>query len=147
MKYLCLSIFFFVSIQLSAQVRQFTGTWTKLNTTYVFEFDLVLKHQGNKVEGYFIWKVVELDKHSSWSKDYYGDKIGLTGKEYIRGSWFPSRNMYKFKGYKKEDPHLIIGLDNYELQLDELGNIGGKTKTMGSWLGRINGELVEMDLL
>lgn len=147
MKILCLGISLFTVVNLSAQVRQFKGTWTKINTTYVFEFDLILKHQGNKVEGYFIWKVIQLDENSSFSKNHYKDRIGLTGKEFIRGSWYPSTNSYKFQGYRKEDPHQIIGLDYYELQLDEFDDIGGKTSTAGSWLGRINGKLVEMDLL
>ena len=147
MKGLCLSILLVATLNLSAQVRQFSGTWTKLNTTYVFEFDLILKHQGNKVEGYFIWKVVQYDENSNTSKSHYEDRLGLTGKEYVRGSWYPSKNMYKFKGYRKDDPHQIIGLDHYELNLDQQGDIGGRTRTFGTWLGRINGKLVIMDLL
>ncbi len=133
---------------LTAQTSQFTGTWTKLNTTYVFEFDLILKHQANgQVEGYFSWKVVQYDKKSPSSKQYYEDKIGMTAKEFVRGTYNPKTKEYQLHGYKKEDPNQIIGTDNYRLKVDQNGDIGGKTQSHGPWKGRINGKSVLMEIV
>ena len=134
-----------MSHALSSQTQHFQGTWTKLGTTYVFEFDLVLKHAGNQVEGYFNWKITRLDENELLSKTYYKDKIGLTAKEYVKGTYNPATKEYLLKGYKKDDPNAIIGLDTYRLKVDENGDLGGDTNANGSWKGRINGEEVKGD--
>jgi hypothetical protein len=51
------------------------------------------------------------------------------------------------KGYKKDDPDHIIGIDTYEIKVDKSGNIGGTTNANGTWLGRINGKQVEINFL
>ena len=56
---------------LLSQSRHFQGSWTKLETTYVFDFDLYLKHDNNNtVEGYFEWKAVKYDTGSLSSEAY-----------------------------------------------------------------------------
>ena len=130
------------------QTKHFDGTWTKISTTYAFDFDLILKEKvSNQVEGYFIWKVVNYDEYNIQSKEYYENKIGLTGKEYVIGTYNPFEDEYLLKGYKKEDPNAIIGTDIYRLKVDENGNIGGTTNANGTWLGRINAKPHELELL
>ena len=132
------------SNKLNAQVDHFQGGWVKINTTYLFEFDLILRHDSdNKVEGYFNWKLVSYDEYSDWSINYYQDKMGATAKEYVSGTYDPSTGQYRLKGYKKEDPEQVVGIDTYRLQVDENGFINGKTNSGGTWLGRIKGRRIQ----
>jgi hypothetical protein len=136
-----------VSNNLIAQEKHFQGAWTMIGTTYVFEFDLYLKHDANNnVVGHFDWKVAKFDEHSPSSKDYYQPKIGKTAKEFVRGTFNPATKEYVLKGYKKDDPHMIISTDHYRLKLDENGDIGGDSKAHNTWKGRINGKEVKSDL-
>jgi hypothetical protein len=136
-----------VSNNLIAQEKHFQGSWTMIGTTYVFEFDLYLKHDANNnVAGHFDWKVTDYDKHSPASKDYYQPKIGKTAKEFVRGTFNPKTKEYFLKGYKKDDPHLIISKDHYRLKLDENGDIGGDSKAHNTWKGRINGKKVRKEI-
>jgi hypothetical protein len=130
------------------QTHLFHGTWTRLGTVYVFEFDLQLEHgASNTVEGHFNWKFVQYDEDDAFSVSYYQDKIGLTAKEYVRGTWNPADRTYHLKGYKKDDPNAIISLDEYLLKVDGNGDLGGDTRSHDSWLGRINAKvLVLLDL-
>ena len=80
----------------------------------------------------------EYDEYDDASREYYSDKLGLTAKEYVKGTFDPAKNEYYLTGYKKDDPNLIIGIDTYRLKVDEYENIGGTTKANGSWKGRIN---------
>ena len=148
MKNLFLLILLSFSTSLLSQTQQFNGTWTKINTTYQFDFDLILKiNNSNQVEGYFIWKVIKYDEKNMLSKKHYKNKINLTATEYVKGIYHPSKNEYVLKGYKKSDPHNIIGIDIYNLKLDKNGNLEGTTNANGSWLGRINGKQIEMEVL
>lgn len=122
-----------------SQTKLFHGTWTRLGTEYLFEFDLHLEHgQGNTVSGYFNWKIVRYDENDPFGADYYRDKLGMTAKEYVSGRWDAATRTYHLKGYAKDDPNTIIALDEYLLPVDNNGDIGGKTKSHDSWLGRIN---------
>lgn len=127
---------------LNAQNSNYTGSWTKVNTTYVFDFVLSLRiTENNQVTGVFNWQVIRADENSESSTTYYTSKIGKTAKEYVRGTYDPVRDIIYIHGYKKEDPDAIIGLDYYKLVVDDEGSIGGTTRTNGSWLGRIHGKL------
>ena len=148
MRKILVLILLFNAATLFCQTKHFTGDWTKINTTYSFEFDLTLNiKEDNKVEGYFHWKVVQYDKKNKLSQDYYENKIGKTATEYVSGTYIPSEQKYYLKGYEKDDPHSIIGIDTYEITEDKKGNIGGPTNANGSWQGRINGRLVEFNFL
>ena len=144
MKNLLLFLFILNSATLLSQTKQFNGSWTKINTTYEFEFDLILNvKNSNQVEGYFVWKVVNYDNNNNSSKQYYEKKIGMTAKEYVSGTYDKLKGEYTLKGYKKEDSNKIIGMDTYNLKVDEYGDIGGTTNANGSWLGRINGKHIK----
>ena len=133
--------------ELIAQEKHFQGTWTMIGTTYVFEFDLYLKQDvANNVAGHFDWKVIKYDEQSPSSKDYYQSKLGTTAKEFVRGTFNPKTKEYYLKGYKKEDPQMIISTDHYRLKLDENDDIGGDSKAHNTLKGRINGNAVKNDL-
>ena len=147
MKNLFLILLILNTTTLFSQTNHFNGTWTKINTTYEFEFDLILRmKESNRVEGYFIWKLVRYDENNTSSKQYYEKKMGMTGIEYVIGIYNHSKSEYILKGYKKQDPQGIIGMDIYNLKLGENGDIGGITNANGTWLGRINGTKFKMDL-
>ena len=146
MRLLIVSALIFSFISLSAQTHKFTGTWTKVLTTYEFDFELYLTVDAkNEVKGFFVWKVINYDKYNKSSIEYYADKLGLTAKEYVRGTYNPIRRELIMQGYKKDDPHSIIGIDTYKLEIDESGNIGGTTKANGTWMGIINGQPEEKE--
>ena len=148
MKNLFLILLLLSVTALFSQTQQFNGTWTKVNTTYEFEFDLILEVKtSNRVEGYFIWKLVRSDENNTLSKQYYEKKMGMTGKEYVKGTYHSASGEYILRGYKKQDPNAIIGMDTYHLKLGENGDIGGTTNANGTWLGRIKGKQVRIDLL
>ena len=91
-----------VSQSALAQSYQFQGSWTKLNTTYVFDFELVLNKTGNnQVNGTFFWQLVNYDEGSALSKSHYENKIGLTAREYVRGSYHPGKKSVFFRGIQK----------------------------------------------
>ena len=92
----------FCTLTSFSQTKEYNGTWTKINTTYEFDFDLILKvKNSNQVEGYFIWKVVHYNENNILSKNYYENKIGMTAKEYVRGTFNPAKNEYVLNGFKK----------------------------------------------
>lgn len=123
----------------NCQTQLFQGTWTRLGTGYLFEFDLHLEHgAGNTVQGYFNWKFLKCDENDVFAVSYYQDKVGMTAKEYVHGTWNASTRTYYLKGYDKDDPNAIIALDEYQLKVDGNGDLGGETKSHDSWLGRIN---------
>ncbi len=126
---------------LFSQNKHFQGAWSKLGTTYSFEFDLYLHHaENNKVEGFFDWKVANMDENSQLSINHYDSRIGTTAKEFVKGKYNPLKREYHIIGYRKEDPNLIISLDEYFLQVDKIGELEGKTKAHGTWKGRIKGK-------
>lgn len=147
MKNLLLAVFLLLSSSLAAQYKHYSGTWTKINTTYLFEFDLVIRHDGTHVKGYFDWKVVDYDRNSTFGKAYYAKKLGTRAREYVKGTFDADKMEYYLEGYKKTDPETVIGLDTYRLQVDGKGNIHGPTKANNSWLGRINGNKVLVKLM
>ncbi len=130
------------------QTHQYFGTWTKINTTYQFDFDLTLEvKDANQVEGYFNWKLVHYDENNMLSKKYYEKKIDMTAIEYVKGTYDESKGEYVLKGYEKRDPNAIIGTDTYHLKISNNGNIEGTTNANGSWLGRIKGQQNKLDLM
>lgn len=142
---LLISATFFAN-PLTAQIKRFTGNWTKIGTTYDFEFDLFIQHTGgNQVKGVFQWRAVYYDENDPLSIEYYGEKIGKEAKEYVRGTYDSNTGQYILKGFKKDDPNRIIGLDLYRLEVDENGHIGGDTRALNTWKGRINGKAVRTD--
>ena len=133
-----------ISSPLSSQIQQFYGTWTKVNTTYMFDFELTLRNgSSNTVSGYFLWKVVMFDEKNFMSKVHYQNKINFMAIEYVKGVYNSNTGECDLKGYKKDDPDNIIALDTYKLKIDQNGELGGTTSSNGTWLGRIQGKEIE----
>lgn len=140
-RFLIVSIFLFLNtVNLDSQSLHFTGTWKKIGTTYSFNFNLSLQHfENNQVKGHFDWTVIRYDEGSKLSEAHYKNKLGLQAREYVKGSFNPDSREYYLKGFRKDDPHNIIGLDTYRLKIDRAGNIYGDTHANNSWKGRIKG--------
>jgi hypothetical protein len=63
-------------------------------------------------------------------------KLGLTGVEFVKGSYDPASRVLVLDGYDKTDPNVILGLDKYRLLLAENNTVlGGITWDNGSWRG------------
>jgi len=83
------------------------------------------------VEGQIRWTLKEATR-----EDYRG-KIGLTGTEFVWGSYDASIRQLVIKGYRRDDPHVILGLDRYTLTLDaDMKKLDGKTWNNGRLDGR-----------
>lgn len=144
MKNFFLGLVLIASSSLYSQTQQFDGTWTKVYTTYMFDFELTLKSgDSDSVSGFFIWKVVMYDEQNFMSKVHYQNKIDFTAIEYVKGIYNSTSGECHLKGYKKDDPDNIIALDTYKLKIDQNGEIGGTTNSNGSWLGRIQGKEID----
>ncbi len=89
------------------------------------------------VQGQITWTLEQSPRKEERSK------IGLTGIEYVRGTFDPASGVLLMEGYEKADPNAILGLDRYRLFLAENGTvIGGITWHHGEWTGLF---LVEAD--
>jgi hypothetical protein len=65
-------------------------------------------------------------------------KLGFGATEYVRGKFFPQARVLKIEGYRKDDPHTVIGLDKYHLVIaDNDSVLGGITWNHGDWGGLI----------
>lgn len=130
----------FSSECLIGQTDQFVGSWTKEGTTYVFDFILILNHVGEgQVEGQFRWTVAKPDENAPQSVMWYQSKIGLQATEHVRGTFNSSTNELVIQGYRKDDPHMIIALDEYRLKVIGDHTLQGISKAHGSWEGIIDG--------
>ena len=49
------------------------------------------------------------------ARDREQAKIGMSGTEYIRGTYYALAGALMLEGYKKDDPNAVIGLDTYRL--------------------------------
>jgi len=82
----------------------------------------------NNIKGFIRWTLRQT------SHRQFISKIGLSATEYIRGTYDPSQRLLIFEGYKEDDPHNVIDLDQYRLSLSEDGSeIQGKTSARGMW--------------
>lgn len=144
MKYLILFLALSVSSPLLSQTQTYYGTWTKVNTTYIFDFELTLRTGNSEsVSGSFLWTVVMYDEENFMSKVNYQNKINFKAIEYVKGVYNSDTGVCHLKGYKKDDPDNIIALDTYQLKINQNGELGGTTNSNGSWLGRIQGKEIE----
>lgn len=65
-------------------------------------------------------------------------KLGLGATEYVRGKFFPQARVLRIEGYRKDDPHGVIGLDKYHLVIADNDRVlGGITWNHGDWGGLI----------
>jgi hypothetical protein len=100
------------------------------------EYQAVLTLQFNAdktLHGRIDWKLTKSQRAD------YQSKLGLTGVEYVWGVFDPGVRLLGLEGYRRDDPHGILGLDKYLLTLGNNGaTLAGKTWDHGSWDGRLD---------
>ena len=117
---------------------RYEGTWTDGAHEYSLKFNISF---SKEIDTYILWTLLKSPRTSEQLK------IGFKGKEYVKGDFDPIKRKLSFAGYKKEDPHTIIGLDKYELIVSEDGTkISGKTESGGAWKGIIKAKLSEKEV-
>lgn len=106
------------------------GEWSNHEGFY-FTFSLNLEEQASGLfTGAFIWR---LEKSP---RSFEQPKLGTTAVEYVRGTYNTANRKLTLQGFRKDDPHQIIGIDRYELTLSENAELlAGATKDHGTWKG------------
>lgn len=110
------------------------GTWGGIwlspsGYVYLAEMRLKVDNSGS-LEGEIKWILKESPRAEEQSK------LGMTGTEFVRGSFDAKNRLVSFDGYRKDDPNQILGLDKYRLILAENGIVlGGITWNHGAWTG------------
>ena len=112
------------------------GTWQVEWTNpagYLYTGEMVLEvDQSNNIDGYINWTLKKSPNASEQSM------IGLTGIEYVSGTYDPQTRAVVFQGYEKDDPNNILGVDEYKLSLSIDGStLSGMTKNNGDWQGQL----------
>ena len=122
---------------------EWRGVWTS-PSGYVYSAEITLSAgPGCKVcaavgdgsiQGQIVWTLRKTGTNASAA---YQASVGLTGAEFVRGE-MKDDGFFVLTGYRKDDPHDIIGLDEYRLALADNGLvIGGITRENGPWTGQL----------
>ncbi|MGE0254037.1 MAG: hypothetical protein AB7N54_07010 [Alphaproteobacteria bacterium] len=112
------------------------GTWNCLwidpSRGYIYECSMTLvQTKSNSIEGNIAWTLVRSPKPEDT------ERLGTGAVEFVRGVMDPKTGRINFKGYDKEDPVGVIGLDDYKLEVSESGTwMFGPTATNGAGTGR-----------
>lgn len=112
------------------------GTWTCLwvdpSRGYIYECSMILvQSKSNALEGNITWTLVRSPRPED------AERLGTGAIEFVRGVIDPKTGRIAFKGYDKDDPVGVIGLDDYKLELSESGTwMFGPTATNGAGTGR-----------
>ena len=117
------------------------GVWVSLSkesSGYLFFADLQMKVADNQsVTGKIVWILKKAPPNSPLI-----NKIGFSSVEFVKGKFYPESNTLVLNGYKKEDPRVIIALDEYRLILsDDHKVLGGITASHRTWKGLISLDL------
>jgi ankyrin repeat protein len=107
------------------------GSWDDPDED-LFTFEMQLNtDNANNVDGIIDWTYISTKREDSKSK------VGLSAREYVKGTYDPNTRMVAISGYKKDDPQSVIALDQYKLiLLTDGNNLNGKTYRYGDWKGR-----------
>ena len=118
-----------------SQDQAVAGAWEGLWTApegwlYAAEMHLTVE-SGNAVRGYITWTLKKSPRPEEQSR------IGLTGVEFVRGTFDSGCGVLRMEGYRLDDPAQILGLDRYVLIIAETGRtLGGITWHHGPWTGQ-----------
>lgn len=108
------------------------GEWKGSDGVYTAEMSLTIDANSD-LSGQIVWTL------TATQREDYQDKIGLTGIEYVRGSFDPDSRLVRLEGYEMDDEHSILGLDLYELVLaPNARTLGGITRNHGTWKGQFH---------
>jgi len=111
---------------LSAQAPTAAGTWkgswdSPNGSVYTALVQLTVGPDGT-VDGSISWTLKNTRRAD------LQPKVGLSGIEYVHGTYDARCRVLAFAGYKLDDPQQILGMDRYELILaSNGGGLGGVT--------------------
>lgn len=91
------------------------GEWSDSKGTFSCELKLVQDSQ-NKMSGSIVW-TLRKTRLAGFQK-----RIGLSGIEHVTGTFQQSERLLNLRGYRKNDPHVLIALDRYRLVLSPDGS-------------------------
>ena len=113
-----------------AFVGHWQGEWSN-HSGYIYTADMQLTAAS---DGSILGKIQWVLKQSPIADEQA--KLGMSGTEFISGTYDTKNRVLSFDGISKTDPNNILGLDKYKLLLAENSNVmGGITLNNGSWRG------------
>jgi hypothetical protein len=113
------------------------GTWDSPNgSVYTATVQLTVTPDGS-LDGTILWTLKETRRAD------LQPKVGLSGTEYVHGTYDGRCRVLAFVGYKLDDPSKILGMDHYELILAPngggLGGVTGNDQGKGdTWTGMLS---------
>ena len=111
-------------------VGHWQGEWSN-HSGYIYTADMQLTAAS---DGSILGKIQWVLKQSPIADEQA--KLGMSGTEFISGTYDTKNRVLSFDGISKTDPNNILGLDKYKLLLAENSNVmGGITLNNGSWRG------------
>ncbi len=115
----------------------FVGTWQgewRNPSGYLYIANMQLSSAS---DGSILGKIHWTLKQSPHAEEQ--SKLGMTGTEFVSGTYDANSRVLTFAGISKADPNNILGLDKYKLLLAENSNVmGGITWNNGSWRGNFS---------
>jgi len=104
------------------------GTWDSPNGSVYTAIVQLTVASDNSIDGSISWTLKDTRRAD------LQPKVGLSGIEYVHGTYDARCRVLTFAGYKLDDPNRILGTDHYELILARNGGgLGGLT---GNDLGK-----------
>ncbi|MBS0261866.1 MAG: hypothetical protein JSS02_07905 [Planctomycetes bacterium] len=115
------------------------GTWTSATSGASYDAEMILRlDPSGAVEGRINWTIRRSPEKPEMLKEYYDQRIGASGVEYVWGGVDPQTGSLTLEGYRRDDPHRILGLDKYRLKLSEdMTKLEGVTSNHGTWKAKI----------
>jgi len=110
------------------------GVWTTLDGQYEYQAELdFTQEMGGHVTGQIRWMLVRTSQREQIAN------IGARGTEFIEGTFDQSTGALTIHGVRLDDPHRIIGMDEYRLIASPDGRyIAGITAENHTWQGRMD---------
>lgn len=111
-------------------VGNWQGEWSN-PSSYIYIADMQLTaHIDGKILGKIHWTLKQSPNADEQAK------LGMSGIEFVSGTYDADSRVLSFDGISKTDPNNILGLDKYKLLLAENSNVmGGITWNNGGWRG------------
>ncbi len=111
----------------TALEQEWAGHFTQPGAAFDAKLRLRVLPDG-AVEGSIHWTFTKSDREES------NRNVGRSGTEFVWGAYDPKTRLLLIDGYRRDDPHAILGLDRYRLTL------GAKNQTLGgtTWAGGSN---------
>ena len=137
---LCLAFVLGLSFAPTASTQSFPpgpwrGVWTTLDGQHEYQAELnFVTEMGGHVTGQIRWMLVRSSQRELIAN------IGQRGTEFIEGTFDQSTGALNIHGTRLDDPHHVIGMDDYRLIASPNGHyIAGITAGPdGDWQGRID---------